>query len=98
MGIAPGSDAATRVLGGEVALWGETVDASDLQQTLWPRAAAAAERLWSYAAVTTADAWGVESRLQDFRCLLLRRGIAAAPVFNPTARSAPVAPTSCKLA
>ncbi|KAL6546174.1 hypothetical protein OROGR_010048 [Orobanche gracilis] len=31
------------VLGGEVRMWGETVDASNLQQTIWPRAAVAAD-------------------------------------------------------
>lgn len=30
------------VIGGEVCMWGETIDTSDVQQTIWPRAAAAA--------------------------------------------------------
>ena len=30
------------VLGGEVCMWSETADTSDVQQTIWPRAAAAA--------------------------------------------------------
>lgn len=30
------------VIGGQVCMWGETADTSDIQQTIWPRAAAAA--------------------------------------------------------
>ena len=33
------------VIGGEVCMWGEHIDASDIEQTIWPRAAAAAGTL-----------------------------------------------------
>jgi len=81
------------VLGGHGEMWGETVDASDIEQTVWPRLAAISERLWSPRNLTdTADA---KDRIQSFRCLLNRRGIAAAPVNNADARSAPPGPGSC---
>ena len=81
------------VLGGHGEMWGETVDASDIQQTVWPRLSAISERLWSPRNLTdTADA---KDRIQSFRCLLNRRGIAAAPVDNGNARSAPPGPGSC---
>ena len=76
-------------------MWGETADGSDVLQTIWPRAAAAAERQWSYDVVTNSSAPGVADRLQAFRCLLLERGIPAAPVTNKVARSAPSGPGSC---
>ena len=82
------------MLGGQGEMWGETVDASDLEQTVWPRLGAIAERLWSpRAAILSADA--AHSRMRAFRCLLNRRGIAAAPVDNAAARSAPPGPGGC---
>ena len=83
------------ILGGETCMWGETADGSDTLQTIFPRAAAAAERQWSYDVTTTSDAPYVLERLQAFRCLLLERGIAAAPVTNAEARAAPAGPGSC---
>jgi hexosaminidase len=82
------------VLGGHGEMWGETVDASDLAQTVWPRLAAIAERLWSPAATTGPDS-NPQPRLLNFRCLLNDRGVASAPVLNAEARSAPPGPDSC---
>ena len=84
-------------------MWGEKVDASDFDQTVWPRLAAIAEKLWSPAAATGA-AGGDDlpaalsaalPRLQAFRCLLNERGVASAPVTNQRAREAPKGPDSC---
>ncbi|XP_027366620.1 beta-hexosaminidase 1-like [Abrus precatorius] len=84
------------VLGGEVCMWGETADASDVQQTIWPRAAAAAERLWSQRdSISRNINITALPRLQYFRCLLNRRGVPAAPVNNFYARTAPDGPGSC---
>ena len=83
------------ILGGETTMWGETVDGSDLLATIFPRAAAAAEKQWSYDVVGRSDAPYVLARLQNFRCHLLERGIGAAPVGNAEARKAPGGPGSC---
>lgn len=79
-------------------------------QTVWPRAAAAAERLWSDEALNVTAEFLPRYynfiviqqgllicylRLQWFRCTLNQRGVAAAPVDNTQARSAPVGPGSC---
>lgn len=86
-------DYLVQVLGGHGEMWGETVDTSDLQQTVWPRLAAIAERLWSPRELnSTTDA---RDRIRAFRCLLNRRAVAAAPPGNPTARSAPPGPGGC---
>jgi hexosaminidase len=92
------------ILGGEACMWGETVDPSVLLATIWPRAAAVAERLWSAAVASTTSASpampdgspnDIHARLHRFRALLLRRGVGAAPLENARAREAPPGPGSC---
>lgn len=74
------------VIGGEAAIWSETIDSANVDAKLWPRASAAAERLWSDAGVTSGAA---TSRINNFRQLLVSRGIRARPlqpqwcVLNP---------------
>ena len=87
------------VLGGHGEMWGETVDASNVMHTVWPRLGAIAEKLWSARDATTVEAGavadGTRARFRDFRCLLLERGVGAAPGEQPFARSAPEGPGSC---
>jgi hexosaminidase len=74
-------------------MWGETVDSSDIFNTIWPRAAAAAERLWSPADLV--DTTAALTRLERFRCLLNTRGIDAQPTNSVNGRDAPPAPGGC---
>ncbi|RZC86879.1 hypothetical protein C5167_030235 [Papaver somniferum] len=82
------------VLGGEVCMWGETIDTSDIEQTIWPRAAAAAERMWTPFDKLASDPGKVIGRLSRFRCLLNQRGVAAAPLAG-LGRESPIGPGSC---
>ncbi|XP_051958237.1 beta-hexosaminidase subunit beta-like [Xyrauchen texanus] len=76
-----GSDAQKKlVIGGEACLWGEYVDATNLTPRLWPRASAVAERLWSDESVT--DLGNAYNRLAQHRCRMVKRGIAAEPLFT----------------
>jgi len=81
------------VIGGEGCMWGETVDVSDIQQTIWPTMGAIAERLWSPREVNSTT--NAQPRMEYFRCLLNARGIAAAPSNNKNERTAPSGPGSC---
>lgn len=65
------------VLGGEVHLWGEQTDELNLDNSLWPRVAAAGEILWKGKGEVSED---VTRRLAMMRELLVVRGVAAGPV------------------
>lgn len=66
------------IIGGEIALWGEYVDDMNIETSIYPRAAAAGERLWSPATVT--DKTDALNRLMIQRCWLISRGFASSPI------------------
>lgn len=72
---------ASLVQGGEVCLWGETVDNTNLESVLYPRAYTASERLWSPA--TVVDQVDALYRMEIHRCRMLQRGFTPAP-FDPS--------------
>jgi hexosaminidase len=66
------------VIGGELALWGEYVDDNNIIASIYPRASAGAERLWSNENVTNTN--DAVDRLFIQRCRMINRGFNIGPV------------------
>ncbi|TGZ50600.1 Beta-hexosaminidase subunit beta [Temnothorax longispinosus] len=64
------------MLGGETCMWAEFVDKNNVHPRIWPRASAAAERLWSF---NKQDNSVAARRLEEHACRMNRRGIPAQP-------------------
>ena len=73
-----------RIVGGEVTMWGECVDSVIFDSIVWPRAAAAAEKLWSPKEATVKATEDVLKRLAEHRCRLVARGVRSAPLNDAT--------------
>ncbi|KAH8880685.1 hypothetical protein GQ53DRAFT_522688 [Thozetella sp. PMI_491] len=78
---------AKNVLGGEVAVWSETIDPINMDSIIWPRAAAAAEVLWSGRVdpKTGQNRSQIEAapRLNELRERMVARGVGASPIQMP---------------
>lgn len=68
-----------QVIGMAAAMWTSDFDASNLENSLWPRGFAMAERAWSPSELG-AYTNGTASRLGDFRCALMQRGVNVSPL------------------
>ncbi|KAF3422857.1 hypothetical protein E2986_09336 [Frieseomelitta varia] len=68
------------MLGGEACMWGEFVDRNNVHPRIWPRASAAAERLWT---ISKQDENKAAQRLEEHACRMNRRGIPAQPPNGP---------------
>ncbi|CAH1779477.1 unnamed protein product [Owenia fusiformis] len=69
------------ILGGEVCMWTEFVDEQEIMPRLWPRASAAAERLWSNESVFVGDK--AAPRIEEHRCRMIGRGFKVGVLNGP---------------
>ena len=74
------SDQQSLVLGGEAAIWGEWVDATNSISRTWPRASPTAERLWAGPSTVGISNSELYDRLHKHRCRLLNRNVPAQPL------------------
>ncbi|KAJ4297104.1 Glucosamine-6-phosphate isomerase (Glucosamine-6-phosphate deaminase) (GNPDA) (GlcN6P deaminase) [Collariella sp. IMI 366227] len=81
-GLTP--EEAKLVIGGELAAWSETIDSTNLDSLLWPRASSAGEVLWSGRVdpATGQNRTQMEAapRLNEFRERMVARGVGSSPV------------------
>ncbi|KAF5023157.1 hypothetical protein F66182_4790 [Fusarium sp. NRRL 66182] len=79
-------EAAELVLGGEVAVWTESIDSVTLDSIVWPRAAVMGEVLWSGrtdASGQNRSQYEAAPRLAELRERMVARGVGASPVQMP---------------
>lgn len=75
-----------RVLGGEASQWGETAHPYAIDENIWPRASATAEKLWTPQNLSQ-DANEAYHRYIRHQCRLVQRGVRASsfrPNFCPS--------------
>ncbi|ODN91414.1 hexosaminidase [Cryptococcus wingfieldii CBS 7118] len=70
------------VLGGQTSLWAEQTDETNLEPTIWPRAAALAEVFWSGPGPDGRPRSTISAlpRMHDVRYRMVSRGVRAAPL------------------
>lgn len=71
------------VLGGEAGVWSETIDSTNFDSLVWPRASAMGEVLWSGrqdAAGQNRSQYDASPRLSAMRERMVARGVGASPI------------------
>ena len=68
------------LLGECISQWGIQYDEQNILPNIWPRAAGAAERMWS--AKDLRNVTLASPRIESFRCVLAQRGVPAGPTTS----------------